>query len=46
MWYLRKIAWVAMIGFLAGAAVFLLLYPMLIGMLPVADVVTKVVAPH
>jgi Na+/H+ antiporter NhaD/arsenite permease-like protein len=46
MWYLRKIAWVAMLGFLAGAAVFLLLYPMLSNMLPPADAVAKVVAPH
>lgn len=27
MWYLKKIAWLALIGFVAGAAVFLLLYP-------------------
>jgi Na+/H+ antiporter NhaD/arsenite permease-like protein len=27
IWYLRKVAWLAAIGFLAGAATFLLLYP-------------------
>ncbi|MCH2043659.1 MAG: sodium:proton antiporter NhaD [Saprospiraceae bacterium] len=31
MWYLRKIAWLALVGFLAGAAVFLLLYPVIHG---------------
>lgn len=29
MWYLRKMAWLALLGFFAGAAVFLLLYPVL-----------------
>lgn len=29
IWYLRKIAWLALLGFLAGAAVFLLLVPLL-----------------
>ncbi len=27
MWYVRHIAWLALIGFFAGAAVFLLMYP-------------------
>jgi Na+/H+ antiporter NhaD/arsenite permease-like protein len=46
MWYMRKISWVAIVGFLAGAVVFLLLYGPLSGMLPVADAVTKTVVPH
>lgn len=29
IWYLRKIAWLAFVGFIAGAAVFLLLTPLL-----------------
>ena len=29
LWYLRKMAWLALIGFLAGAAVFLLLFPLI-----------------
>lgn len=29
IWYLRKIAWLALVGFLAGAAVFLLMVPLL-----------------
>lgn len=29
MWYLRKIAWLAFLGFAAGAVAFLLLYPLL-----------------
>lgn len=36
MWYVRKISWIAMIGFLAGAAVFLLLYPGISSVLPQA----------
>jgi di/tricarboxylate transporter len=26
MWYVKKIAWLALVGFFAGAAVFLLMY--------------------
>jgi Na+/H+ antiporter NhaD/arsenite permease-like protein len=29
IWYLRKIAWLAFVGFLAGAVTFLLLYPII-----------------
>jgi di/tricarboxylate transporter len=29
IWYLRKIAWLALVGFLAGAVVFLLMVPLL-----------------
>ncbi|NRA47582.1 MAG: sodium:proton antiporter NhaD [Phaeodactylibacter sp.] len=29
IWYLRKVAWLALVGFLAGAAVFLLMVPLL-----------------
>ena len=29
IWYFKKVAWLAMIGFLAGAAAFLLMYPLL-----------------
>ena len=29
LWYLRKISWLAVIGFLAGAAAFLVLFPLL-----------------
>lgn len=31
MWYLRKMAWLALVGFLAGAATFLLMYPLVEG---------------
>jgi Na+/H+ antiporter NhaD/arsenite permease-like protein len=46
MWYLRKIAWVAMLGFLAGALVFLLLYPSMSALLPATEAAAKVIAPH
>jgi di/tricarboxylate transporter len=29
-WYLRRIGWLAAIGFIAGAATFLLLYPTIV----------------
>jgi Na+/H+ antiporter NhaD/arsenite permease-like protein len=45
MWYMRKISWVAIVGFLAGAVVFLLLYPALSGMLPPIEAAKGVVAP-
>ena len=34
MWYLRKIAWLALVGFAAGAVVFLLMYPITSGLVP------------
>ncbi|MCH2022584.1 MAG: sodium:proton antiporter NhaD [Saprospiraceae bacterium] len=34
MWYLKNIAWLALIGFIAGAIVFLMLYPVIEGFLP------------
>lgn len=34
MWYLRKIAWLALIGFVAGAAVFLAMYPITSALVP------------
>ncbi len=37
MWYMRKVAWVAMLGFLAGAAVFLLTYGIIHGILPASE---------
>jgi Na+/H+ antiporter NhaD/arsenite permease-like protein len=46
MWYVRKISWIAIIGFLAGALVFLLLYPFLHDILPVAEAAKGAVAPH
>jgi Na+/H+ antiporter NhaD/arsenite permease-like protein len=45
MWYLRKIAWIAALGFLAGAVVFLLLYPSMSALLPATEA-AKVIAPH
>ena len=49
MWYLKNIAWLAFIGFAAGAAVFLVLYPMVEGLMPVHEAVNAVggaVDPH
>ncbi len=34
VWYLKNIAWLAFIGFVAGALVFLMLYPMVEGFMP------------
>jgi len=34
MWYMRKIAWIAMLGFLAGAVIFLLTHGAIEGILP------------
>ncbi len=34
MWYLKNIAWLALIGFIAGAIVFLMLYPIVEEFLP------------
>ena len=34
MWYLKNIAWLAFIGFAAGAVVFLLMYPLVEGFMP------------
>jgi Na+/H+ antiporter NhaD/arsenite permease-like protein len=35
MWYFRNVAWKAMLGFLAGAIVFLLMWPLFAGMFEV-----------
>ena len=34
VWYLKNIAWLALIGFIAGALVFLALYPFIEGLMP------------
>jgi len=39
MWYLKNIAWLALIGFAAGAVVFLLLYPAVEPYMPIPEVV-------
>lgn len=47
MWYFRNVAWKAMLGFLAGAIVFLLMWPLFDGMFT-ADVVNTInnTVPH
>jgi Na+/H+ antiporter NhaD/arsenite permease-like protein len=39
MWYLKNIAWIALIGFLAGAAVFFILHPAFESMLGIKEAV-------
>ncbi len=39
MWYLKNIAWIALIGFLAGAAMFFLLHPILEGFMGMEEAV-------
>lgn len=34
VWYLKNIAWLALIGFIAGALVFLAIYPLIEGLMP------------
>ena len=39
MWYLKNISWIALIGFLAGAAAFFLLHPLMEGVLGIEEAV-------
>jgi hypothetical protein len=39
MWYLKNISWIALIGFLAGAAAFFLLHPVFEGFLGIDEAV-------
>lgn len=45
VWYFKNIAWLAFIGFVAGAATFLLLYPMIEGFMPQHEIIEEVILP-
>ena len=45
VWYFKNIAWLAFIGFIAGAATFLLLYPMIEGYMPDHEIIQEVILP-
>ena len=42
MWYVKNIAWLAFIGFVCGAVVFLALYPMVEGLMPEPEVLQNI----
>lgn len=47
MWYFRNVAWKAMLGFLAGAIVFLLMWPLFAGMFEVdPSTIINTTVPH
>lgn len=46
MWYLKNIAWLAFIGFAAGAVVFLLMYPLVEGFMPVVEQIPTTAPNH
>ena len=42
VWYLKNIAWLALIGFALGAITFLLLYPMVEPLMPVSEIPVEI----
>ncbi len=45
VWYFKNIAWLAFIGFAAGAVVFLFLYPMVEGFMPDHEIIHEIILP-
>jgi Na+/H+ antiporter NhaD/arsenite permease-like protein len=45
VWYFKNIAWLAFIGFAAGALVFLLMYPLVEGFMPDHEILHQIILP-